>query len=84
MRARSAGSTTSSSPCDDDRSRVDSVVREIVLHLAPVLLGGGVRLFGEAGAAGSSSTASPSATEQLTDLRFHVVKQAPAGSTGRQ
>jgi len=49
---------------------------EIVLHVAPVLLGGGVRLFGD----GSDEHVelerlSIGAAEGLTDLRYRVVKQ---------
>jgi hypothetical protein len=47
-----------------------------VLHVAPVLLGGGVRLFGD----GSFEPVelervSVGAADGLTDLRFRVVKQ---------
>jgi dihydrofolate reductase len=49
---------------------------EIVLHVAPVLLGGGVRLFGD----GSDQRVelervSVRAAEGLTDLRFRVMKE---------
>lgn len=49
---------------------------EIVLHVAPVLLGGGVRLFGD----GNDERVelermSVGAAEGLTDLRFRVPKQ---------
>ena len=49
---------------------------EIVLHVAPVLLGGGVRLFGD----GSEEhveleRVAIGEAEQLTDLRFRVVRQ---------
>ena len=49
---------------------------EIVLHVAPVLLGGGVRLFG----GGSDERVelerlSVGEAERLTDLRFRVVRQ---------
>jgi len=49
---------------------------ELVLHLVPVLLGGGVRLFGE----GESEPIklerlSVGQGRQLTDLRFRVVKR---------
>ncbi len=49
---------------------------EIVLHVAPVLLGAGVRLFGD----GSDEhveleRVSVGTADRLTDLRFRVVKQ---------
>jgi dihydrofolate reductase len=48
---------------------------EIVLHVAPVLLGGGVRLFGDEGAGQIElERISLGEAEQLTDLRFRVVK----------
>ncbi len=52
------------------------VLDEVVLHVAPVLLGGGVRLFGD----GSDEPVelervSVGAADGLTDLRFRVVKQ---------
>lgn len=49
---------------------------EIVLHLAPVLLGGGVRLFGDGGDERVElKRVSVGAADGLTDLRFRVVKQ---------
>ena len=59
------------------RQCVDArLLDEIVLHVAPVLLGGGVRLFGD----GSDEHVelerlSIGAAEGLTDLRYRVVKQ---------
>ncbi|MGH2957381.1 MAG: dihydrofolate reductase family protein [Solirubrobacterales bacterium] len=46
---------------------------EIVIHLAPVLLGGGVRLFGE-GPRAELERISVDEAERLTDLRFRVLK----------
>ena len=52
---------------------------EIVLHVAPVLLGGGVRLFAAEGAGRIElERVSVGEAEQLTDLRFRVVKRRPA------
>ena len=49
---------------------------EIVLHMAPVLLGGGVRLFGDEGSGRIElERISVGEAEQLTDLRFRVVKE---------
>jgi dihydrofolate reductase len=46
---------------------------EIVLHIAPVLLGSGVRLFGDAGADQVElERVSVGEADQLTDLRFRV------------
>jgi dihydrofolate reductase len=51
---------------------------EIVLHVAPVLLGGGVRLFGSEGAGRIEvERLSLGEAEQLTDLRFRVVEPRP-------
>jgi riboflavin biosynthesis pyrimidine reductase len=48
---------------------------EIVIHLAPVLLGGGVALYGTGGDARVElERISVGEAEQLTDLRFRVVK----------
>jgi dihydrofolate reductase len=48
---------------------------EIVLHVAPVLLGGGVRLFGDDGTGQIElERVSLGEAEQLTDLRFRVLK----------
>jgi dihydrofolate reductase len=49
------------------------VLDEIVLHVAPVLLGSGVRLFGDEGA-GQAELARVSVGEadQLTDLHFRI------------
>ena len=48
---------------------------EIVVHLAPVLLGDGVRLFGGAGDGRIElERISLGEAEQLTDLRFRVVR----------
>jgi riboflavin biosynthesis pyrimidine reductase len=50
------------------------VLDEIVLHVAPVLLGGGVRLFGGEGAGRIElERTSLGVADQLTDLRFRVV-----------
>jgi dihydrofolate reductase/uncharacterized protein YhbP (UPF0306 family) len=52
---------------------------EIVVHLAPVLLGDGVRLFGGPGSPRVDlERTTVAASGQLTDLRFRVVR-APAG-----
>ena len=48
---------------------------EIVLHVVPVLLGGGVRLFDEIGARVELSRVSVAAAEQVTDLRFRVLRR---------
>ncbi len=49
---------------------------EIVLHVAPVLLGAGVRLFGGGGDERVElERVSVGAADGLTDLRFRVVKQ---------
>ena len=54
---------------------------EIVIHLAPVLLGGGVELFsGGDGKRIDLERISLGKGEQLTDLRFRVVKQAASAS----
>jgi dihydrofolate reductase len=48
---------------------------EIVIHLAPVLLGDGVRLFGGEGDGRIElDRVSVGEAERLTDLRFRVVK----------
>jgi riboflavin biosynthesis pyrimidine reductase len=53
---------------------------EIVLHVAPVLLGGGVRLFGDEGAGQTElERISLGEAEQLTDLRFRVVRGDAVG-----
>jgi dihydrofolate reductase len=54
------------------------VLDEMVLHVAPVLLGGGVRLFaGEAAERIELERISVDEAERLTDLRFRIVKQRP-------
>ena len=47
---------------------------EIVIHLAPVLLGGGVRLFGEADGRVELERVSLGEAERLTDLRIRVLR----------
>lgn len=47
---------------------------EIVLHIAPVLLGGGVGLFEKLGERVELKRVSLGEAEQLTDLRFRVVR----------
>jgi dihydrofolate reductase len=47
---------------------------ESVIHLAPVLLGAGVRLFGEQEGLVALQRVSLGQAEELTDLRFLVVK----------
>lgn len=50
-----------------------SLVDEIVLHVAPVLLGSGVRLFADGGAPTVElERLAVAAGDQLTDLRFRV------------
>jgi dihydrofolate reductase len=51
---------------------------EIVLHVAPVLLGSGVRLFGNEGAEQIElERVSVGEADQLTDLRFRVRRASP-------
>jgi len=51
------------------------LVDEILVHLAPILLGDGVRLFGRPGTAPIDlETTSATQSGQLTNLRFRVVK----------
>jgi dihydrofolate reductase len=57
---------------------------EIVIHLAPVLLGDGVRLYAVPG--GQRVRLEPTQvrrTDELTDLRFRVRRGEHAGSTAR-
>ena len=52
---------------------------EIVLHVAPVLLGGGVRLLRDEGSRPIElERISVGEAEQLTDLRFRVVERRPS------
>jgi len=56
--------------CIDER-----LIDEIVVHLAPVLLGDGVRLFGSTGQGRINlERTSVAKSGQLTDLCFRVVK----------
>jgi dihydrofolate reductase len=61
---------------DVARQGIDSgLLDEIVIHLAPVLLGDGVRLFGGRGAPRVELERTTVAEAgQLTDLRFRVVR----------
>ncbi len=52
----------------------DGLLDEIVLHIAPVLLGGGVRLFGEGQGRLELDRVSLGEAKRLTDLRLRVVK----------
>lgn len=52
---------------------------ELVLHLAPVLLGEGVRLFDQLGQRVELERISVTTAEQLTDLRFRVVADELTG-----
>jgi dihydrofolate reductase len=56
---------------------------EIVLHVAPVLLGQGVRLFDEGAGRIELERVCLGAAERLTDLRFRVVKPKPKSSALR-
>jgi dihydrofolate reductase len=47
---------------------------EVVLHVVPVLLGGGVRLLGEGHGRVELERISLGEADQLTDLRFRVVR----------
>jgi len=47
---------------------------EIVLHIAPILLGGGVRLFGEGQGRYELERVSLGEAERLTDLHLRVVR----------
>jgi dihydrofolate reductase len=50
-----------------------ALLDEIVLHVAPILLGVGVRLFGESGGQGIElERVSVGEADQLTDLRFRI------------
>lgn len=61
-----------------DRGLLD----EIVIHLAPVLLGDGVRLFGSPGTSRVDlERTSVGQSGRVTDLRFRVAKSPPAGVT---
>jgi dihydrofolate reductase len=52
---------------------------EVVIHLAPVLLGGGIRLYGSDGDQRIElERISLGKADQLTDLRFRVVKERNA------
>jgi dihydrofolate reductase len=59
------------------RQCVDArLLDEIVFHVAPVLLGGGVRLFGDGSdERGELERMSVGVADGLTDLRFRVMKQ---------
>lgn len=47
---------------------------EVVLHVAPVVLGGGVSLFGETGERVELKRISVGEADRLTDLRFRVLR----------
>ena len=53
----------------------EGLLGEIVVHLAPVLLGDGIRLFGGSGSGPVALRRTTLAESgQITDLRFSVVK----------
>ncbi len=52
----------------------NGLIDEILVHLAPLLLGDGVRLFGRPGLPVDLETTSVTQSGQLTNLRFRVVK----------
>jgi dihydrofolate reductase len=52
------------------------LIDELLIHLLPVLLGDGVRLFGDPGVARRLETVAASATGQVVNLRYRV---APGG-----
>jgi riboflavin biosynthesis pyrimidine reductase len=64
------GSSGPASPGNASNARL---LDEIVVHVAPVLLGRGVRLFGDERV--ELERVSGGAAEGLTDLRFRVLKE---------
>ena len=52
----------------------EGLLDEILIHVLPVLLGDGVRLFGEPAVATKLETLDVSATGQVVNLRYRVVK----------
>ena len=63
---------------DDKQCLVAGLLDEIVLHVAPVLLGSGVRLFdGEVAEQVELERISVGEADQLTDLSFRVRHRPP-------
>jgi dihydrofolate reductase len=52
----------------------EGLVDEILIHLLPVLLGDGIRLFGEPGIGARLETLDVSASGQVVNLRYRVAK----------
>ena len=52
----------------------EGLLDELLIILLPVLLGDGVRLFGESGAAARLETLDASASGQVVNLRYRVLK----------
>jgi dihydrofolate reductase len=79
-RAAAAGKNVTLIGASIARQCLDAgLVDEILVHLAPALLGDGVRFFDHPGVAPVQlERVSVALSDQLTDLRFRIVKQQRA------